>query len=69
MAVMMVAGNVVNPPNLLKPVRLLTTGIAIDISYSSGLLRQALFGIGFILFILIIIINISFKNSLKTVKF
>ncbi len=69
MAVMMVAGNVVNPPNLLKPVRLLTTGIAIDISYSSGLLRQALFGIGFILFILIIIINISFKKSLKTVKF
>ncbi len=69
MAVMMVAGNVINPPNLLKPVRLLTTGIAIDISYSSGLLRQALFGIGFILFILIIIINISFKKSIKTVKF
>lgn len=69
MAVMMVAGNVVNPPNLLKPVRLLTTGIALDISYSSGLLRQALFGIGFVLFILIIIINISFKKSFKIVKF
>ena len=62
MAVIMVAGNVPNSINLLKPVRLLTTGIAIDISYSSGLLRQALFGIGLVLFILIILINLSFKE-------
>lgn len=69
MAVMMVAGNIVNPPNILKPVRLLTTGIAIDISYSSGLLRQALFGIGFILFVLVVIINISFKRCSTKFKF
>ena len=65
MAVIMVAGNVPNKINLLKPARLLTTGIAIDISYASGLLRQALFGIGLILFVLIILINFSFKRIIS----
>ena len=65
MAVMMVAGNVVNFPKLLSPVRLLTTGIAVDMAYSSGLFRQALFGIGLVLFALIIIINFSFNKIIK----
>ena len=60
MAVIMVAGNVVNYPALLKSVRFLTTGIVLEMSYSSGLHRQALFAIGLILFIFIIIVNISF---------
>lgn len=60
MAVIMVAGNVVNYPTLLKSVRFLTTGIVLEMSYSSGLHRQALFAIGLILFIFIIIVNISF---------
>lgn len=60
MAVIMVAGNVVNMPSLLGSVRLLTTGIVLEMSYSSGLHRQALFAIGLILFIFIMIVNISF---------
>ena len=65
MAVIMVAGNVVRPPELLGPVRLLTTGIAIDMAYSSGLLRQALFGIGLLLLALIVVANISFAAISK----
>lgn len=60
MAVIMVAGNVVNMPQLLKSVRLLTTGIVLELPYSSGLHRQALFSIGLILFIFIVLINILF---------
>ena len=40
MAVIMVAGNVANMPSLLGTVKLLTTGIAMEMSYSSGLHRQ-----------------------------
>ena len=65
MAVMMVAGNVVNSPKLLNPVRLLTSGIAIDIAYSSGLFRKALFGMSFVLFVLINIVNISLHKILN----
>ena len=68
MAVMMVAGNVANFPSLLKPVRLLTTGIAIDMAYSTALFRQALFAIGLVLFILIILINISFGKIIKKIS-
>lgn len=68
MAVMMVAGNVVNFPTPLSPVRLLTTGIAVDMAYSSGLFRQALFGIGLVLFVLIIIINFSFNKIIKNLS-
>ena len=60
MAVIMVAGNVANMPSLLGTVRFLTTGIAMEMSYASGLHRQALFAIGFVLFIFIMIVNISF---------
>ena len=42
MAVIMVAGNAVNFPNLLKPVRFLTTSMALEFSYASGLHRRAL---------------------------
>ena len=60
MAVIMVAGNVANMPSLLGTVRFLTTGIAMEMSYASGLHRQALFAIGLVLFIFIMIVNISF---------
>lgn len=60
MAVIMVAGNVANMPTLLGTVRLLTTGIAMEMSYASGLHRQALFAIGLVLFLFIMIVNISF---------
>ena len=65
MAVIMVAGNAVNFPNLLKPVRFLTTSMALEFSYASGLHRRALFGIGLVLFVIISIINIVFSRILK----
>ena len=43
MAVMMVAGNAANMPSLFQSVRFLTTAVASEMSYSSGLQRQALF--------------------------
>lgn len=57
MAVMMVAGNVANMPSIFKSVRYLTTAVAIEMSYSSGLQRQALFSIALVLFCFIMIIN------------
>ena len=60
MAVIMVAGNVANMPTLLGTTRFLTTGIAMEMSYASGLHRQALFAIGLVLFVFIMIVNISF---------
>ena len=57
MAVMMVSGNVANMPGLFKSVRFLTTAIASEMSYSSGLQREALFSIALVLFIFILFIN------------
>ena len=65
MAVMMVAGNAVILPELLKPVRLLTVSIPFEWAYSSGLHREALFGIGLVLFIFIMIINFALNGILK----
>lgn len=58
MAVMMVAGNVANMPGLFKSVRFLTTAVASEMSYASGLQRQALFSVALVLFGFIIVINI-----------
>ncbi len=57
MAVMMVAGNVANMPSLFQSVRFLTTAVASEMSYSSGLQRQALFSIALVLYLFIMIIN------------
>ena len=57
MAVMMVAGNVANMPGLFTSVRFLTTAVASEMSYSSGLQREALFSIALVLFVFILIIN------------
>ena len=65
MAIIMVAGNVPNMPRLLGSVRFLTTGIAMEMSYSTGLHRQALFAIGLVLFVFIMIVNISFTYISK----
>ncbi|MBR4012437.1 MAG: phosphate ABC transporter permease subunit PstC, partial [Spirochaetaceae bacterium] len=53
MAVMMVSGNVSNMPKLFESVRFLTTAVASEMSYSSGLQRQALFSIALVLFVFI----------------
>ena len=65
MAVMMVAGNAVILPELLKPVRLLTVSIPFEWAYSSGIHREALFGIGLVLFVFIMIINFTLNGILK----
>ncbi len=65
MAVMMVAGNVANMPGLFTSVTFLTTAIAKEMSYSSGLQRQALFSIGLVLFVFIMIINVILNLLLK----
>lgn len=64
MAIMMVAGNVANMPSLFKSVRFLTTAVASEMSYSSGLQREALFSIALVLFLFIMIIN-AILNMLK----
>ncbi len=68
MAIMMVAGNVANMPSLLSSVRFLTTGIAVELAYSSGLQRQALFSIGLVLFLFIMCINVILNVFLKRDK-
>ena len=65
MAIMMVAGNVANMPSLFASVRFLTTAIASEMSYSSGLQRQALFSIALVLFLFIMIINVTLNVLLK----
>ncbi len=65
MAIMMVSGNVVNLPLPFNSVRFLTTGIVTEMSYSGGLHRQALFSIGLILFLFIMVINIVLNVILK----
>ena len=57
MAVIMVAGNAANMPSLFQSVRFLTTAVASEMSYSSGLQRQALFSIALVLFVFIMLIN------------
>lgn len=70
MAILMVAGNVANMPSLLKSVRFLTTGIAIEMNYAApgSLQRQALFSIGLVLFVFILVINILLSVVLKLEK-
>lgn len=65
MAVMMVAGNVANMPSLFQSVRYLTTAVASEMSYSSGLQRQALFSIALVLFLFIMLINAVLNLLLK----
>jgi len=65
MAVMMVAGNAAVMPEFLRPVRLLTASIPLEWAYSSGLHREALYGIGLVLFVFIMIINILLNMVLK----
>ena len=65
MAVMMVAGNVPNMPGLFQSVRFLTTAVASEMSYSSGLQRQALFSIAMVLFAFIMLINLTLNFAVK----
>lgn len=65
MAVMMVSGNAPNMPRLFESVRFLTTAVASEMSYSSGLQQQALFSIALVLFLFIMMINVTLNFFLK----
>ena len=69
MAVNMVAGGSVNLPLPFNSVRLLTTQLVSEMSYSEGLHRQVLFTVGLVLYAFILIINfILLKIRKKEVK-
>ena len=69
MAVMMVSGNAPNlPTSLFESVRFLTTAVASEMSYSSGLQQQALFSIARVLFLFILLINAALNFFLKRDK-
>ena len=68
MAVMMVSGNVPNMPELFQSVRFLTTAVASEMSYSSGLQQQALFSIALVLFLFIMLLNAVLNYFLKGEK-
>ena len=69
MAVMMVSGNAPNmPSSIFESVRFLTTAVASEMSYSSGLQRQALFSIALVLYLFILLINAALNFFLKRDK-
>ncbi len=68
MAIILVAGNSANMPSLFSSVKFLTTGVVAEFAYSSGLHREALFGIGLVLFVFIMIINLVLNGILKSGK-
>ena len=68
MAVMMVSGNAPNMPSLFESVRFLTTAVASEMSYASGLQRQALFSIALVLYVFIMLINTALNFFLKRRK-
>jgi phosphate transport system permease protein len=60
MAVIMVAGNALKiPTSILDPVRTLTSNIALELAYATGRHREALFATGIVLFIIIMILNLT----------
>ena len=65
MAITLVSGSSVNMPLPFNSVRFLTTAIVAEMGYASGLHRQVLFMIGLVLFVFIMIINITLNSILK----
>ena len=70
MAIIMVAGNVANMPGLFTSVRFLTTAIASEMSYAAygSLQRNALYSIGLVLFLFIMLINVLLNVFIKRKK-
>ena len=62
MAVYMVAGNqAILPKSLLSGVRTMTANIVLEMGYAQDLHREALIATGVVLFVFILIINLSFS--------
>lgn len=70
MAILMVAGNAPNMPGLFKSVKFLTTAVASEMSYAAdgSLQKMALFSIGLVLFLFIMMINALLSMVLKGEK-
>ena len=70
MAIILVAGNVSNMPGLFTPVRFLTTGIVSGMGYAQvgSLYHQALYSIGLVLFLFIMLINVFLNVCVKNRK-
>lgn len=65
MAITLVSGSSVNMPLPFNSVRFLTTAIVSEMGYAAGTHRQVLFTIGLVLFVFIMIINITLNRILK----
>jgi len=66
MAVILVAGNTPQiPGSLLDSVRTLTINIAFEMSYATGIHREALFATGVVLFVIIMILNFALQAVLN----
>jgi phosphate transport system permease protein len=69
MAVIMVAGNQARMPvSLFKGVRTLTANIVIEMGYATELHRGALIATGVVLFVFILLINLSFSALKRRMK-
>ena len=68
MAVIMIAGNqAVIPTGLTDGLRTMTANIVLEMGYAEGLHREALIATGVVLFVFVLIINLSF-SALKGKK-
>ena len=65
MAISLVSGSSVNAPLPFNSVRFLTTAIVSEMGYAADLHRQVLFTIGLVLFIFIVVINLTLTRILK----
>ena len=66
MAVIMVAGNAtIVPTSLLDPVRTMTSNIALEMGYASGLHRSALFATGVVLFVVVGVLNTVARAAVR----
>lgn len=65
MAITLVSGSSVNAPLPFNSVRFLTTAIVSEMGYAAGLHRQVLFTIGLVLFVFIMVINLTLTRMIK----
>ncbi len=66
MAVVMVTGNAaIIPGSILEPVRTMTSNIVLEMGYASGDHQTALFATGMVLFVFIVILNLSINILAK----
>ncbi len=65
MAISLVSGSSVNLPLPFNSVRFLTTAIVSEMGYATDMHREVLFTIGLVLFVFIMLINITLTKILK----